>query len=590
MKNNYGIGTAKKKNKSKYIILFLFLFVCNVVITQVLAYKFDYQAVLTGELYKNVYQPFAWISWHQKYYTSLEDTFLVAYSQASFFISILSIFLVAFSLMFKRKEKAYADVHGTAHWADDKEVKAAHVLNREDGVYIGGWKDKKGEVQYLRHNGAEHVLAFAPTRSGKGVGLVIPTLLTWAESTIVLDIKGENYALTSKWREQYANNKIYMFNPNDTTGQGDKFNALEEVRLGTLNEVGDIDNIVLMLLDEKGEGLKDFWEKGGKGFLASFILHILYVSKKEGLKTPSLSLIYKELNIKPLEDILVEMQSYLHHEDTTNTSVSTGAVGLENLSERTRGDILQTVNNVLSLYIDPVIASNISKSDFKLDELMNGTQPVSLYIVIDPESIDRMKPVFRIMMLMILKKLIKKLEFDNGQNTKAYKYRMLLMFDEFPSVGKIDFIEQSIAYMAGYGILFYGIIQDVEQLYKAYGDKETIMSNCHVRIAYTPNKKATASLISDMCGTTTVVKENITTSGKRSSLMLGSVSQTFQEVSRPLLTIDEALRLPMALKNSDGEILEAGKMIIFIGGKSPILGTQILFFKDKIFLDRSKVQ
>ncbi len=285
------------------------------------------------------------------------------------------------------------------------------------------------------------------------------------------------------------------------------------------------------------------------------------------------------------------MSSYYHDQanELTHTAISTGAMGLINLAERTRGDIIATVNNILSLYIDPVIELNTKRSDFKLSELMNSEKPVTLYIVIDPENIDRMQPLFRVLMLQILKKLIKKLEFKNGKQRKSYNHRMLLMLDEFTAVGKIEFFEKSLAYMAGYGISAYIIIQDIEQLYRVYNKEETITSNCHIKIAFTPNKEDTASLLSKMTGTTTVVKSNITTSGKRLSPILGSVSQSYQEVSRPLMTTDEILRLPKAKTTATGKILDGGEMLIFIAGHAPIKGKQILFFKDQVFIDRSEV-
>jgi type IV secretion system protein VirD4 len=575
----------------KFLILFIVFTIFSSITTQFLAYTFEYQPSLTGEIYPHIYQPYACIEWHIEYYQQFEQIFLDIYSQVLFGFSIFAVVYMTIFLLFKRKEKKHLSVHGTAHWATKKEIEATHTLNRKDGLYIGGWKEKRKALHYLRHNGDEHVIAFAPTRSGKGVGLVIPTLLSWAESAIVLDIKGENYAITAGWRKHYTNNKILKFNPNDPTGESSKFNPLEEIRLDSTYEIADTENIVIMLLDEKGEGLKDFWEKGGKTFLSSFILHTLYIAKNEHHPTPSLSDIYKALNDKELDDILANMSSYYHDQDNelTHTAISTGAMGLINLADRTRGDIIATVNNILSLYIDPVIELNTKRSDFKLSELMNSEKPVTLYIVIDPENIDRMQPLFRVLMLQILKKLIKKLEFKNGKQTKSYKHRMLLMLDEFTAVGKIDFFEKSLAYMAGYGITAYIIIQDIEQLYRIYSKEETIISNCHIKIAFTPNKEDTASLLSKMTGTTTVVKSNITTSGKRLSLILGSVSQSYQEVSRPLMTVDEILRLPKAKTTATGEILDGGEMLIFIAGHAPIRGKQILFFKDQIFLDRSEV-
>lgn len=508
----------------KFLIFSIIFTIFSSITTQFLAYTFEYQPSLTGEIYPHIYQPYAWIEWHIDYYKQFEQIFLDIYGQVLFGFSIFAVVYMTIFLLFKRKEQKHLSVHGTAHWATKKEIEATHTLNRKDGLYIGGWKEKRKALHYLRHNGAEHVIAFAPTRSGKGVGLVIPTLLSWAESAIVLDIKGENYAITAGWRKQYAHNKILKFNPNDPTGESSKFNPLEE-------------------------------------------------------------------NNKELDEILADMSSYYHDQtnELTHTAISTGAMGLINLADRTRGDIIATVNNILSLYIDPVIELNTKRSDFKLSELMNSQEPVTLYIVIDPENIDRMQPLFRVLMLQILKKLIKKLEFKNGKQTKSYRHRMLLMLDEFTAVGKIDFFEKSLAYMAGYGITAYIIIQDIEQLYRSYSKEETITSNCHIKIAFTPNKEDTASLLSKMTGTTTVVKSNITTSGKRLSPILGSVSQSYQEVSRPLMTVDEILRLPKAKTTATGEILDGGEMLIFIAGHAPIKGKQILFFKEQVFIDRSEV-
>lgn len=575
----------------KLLILFIIFSIFSSITTQFLAYTFNYQESLTGEIYPHIYQPYACIEWHINYYKEFEPIFLNVYSQVLFGFSLFAVVYMSIFLLFKRKEQKHLNVHGTAHWATKKEIEATHTLNRKDGLYIGGWKEKRKALHYLRHNGDEHVIAFAPTRSGKGVGLVIPTLLSWSESTIVLDIKGENYAITAGWRKHYANNKIFKFNPNDPTGESSKFNPLAEIRLNTTYEIADTENIVIMLLDEKGEGLKDFWEKGGKTFLSSLILHTLYIAKNEYHPTPSLSDIYKVLNSKSLDEILADMSSYYHNQETqtVHPAISTGAMGLINLAQRTRGDIVATVNNILSLYIDPVIELNTKTSDFKLSELMNSDKPVTLYIVIDPENIDRMQPLFRIIMLQILKKLIKRLEFQNGKQIKAYKHRMLLMLDEFTAVGKIDYFEKSLAYMAGYGVTAYIIIQDTEQLYRLYSKEETIISNCHIKIAFTPNKEDTASLLSKMTGTTTVVKSNITTSGKRLSPILGSVSQSYQEVSRPLMSTDEILRLPKAKVTDRGEILDGGDMLIFIAGHAPIRGKQILFFKDQVFIDRSEV-
>ena len=248
-----------------------------------------------------------------------------------------------------------------------------------------------------------------------------------------------------------------------------------------------------------------------------------------------------------------------------------------------------STSSYLNLYVDPIISNNTSKSEFRINDLMRGEQPVSLYLVLKPNDKNRIMPLIRLIMNQLLRRLLEDLEFEDGKSVKTYKHRMLLMLDEFTSLGRLGIFQESLAFMGGYGIKAYIIIQDITQLYEAYGKDESIMSNCHIRIAYAPNKVETAELLSKMSGITTVVKSYTTTSGNRVSVMLGQVTESLQEISRPLLTPDECMRLPGAIKDNNAQVIEGGDMLIFIAGQAPIYGKQILFFKDKVFLERSKV-
>jgi type IV secretion system protein VirD4 len=196
---------------------------------------------------------------------------------------------------------------------------------------------------------------------------------------------------------------------------------------------------------------------------------------------------------------------------------------------------------------------------------------------------------------MIVRLLADKMEFENGRAKATYKHRLLMMLDEFPSLGKLNILQESLAFLAGYGIKCYLICQDINQLKSkemGYGPDETITSNCHVQNAYPPNRPETAEHLSKLTGQTTVVKEQITTSGKRMSGILGQVSRTTQETQRPLLTVDECLRMPGPKKGiRDGKdvIEEAGDMVVYVAGYPAIYGKQPLYFKDETFEARSQV-
>src|SRR6202035_2207665 len=131
----------------------------------------------------------------------------------------------------------------------------------------------------LRHNGPEHVLAFAPTRSGKGVGLVIPTLLSWRGSAVIHDIKGENWLLTAGWRSRFSN--CLLFNPTDARSAA--YNPLMEVRRG-VQEVRDVQNIADILVDPEGAlERRNHWEKTSHALLVGAILHVLHAEPDKTL-------------------------------------------------------------------------------------------------------------------------------------------------------------------------------------------------------------------------------------------------------------------------------------------------------------------
>jgi type IV secretion system protein VirD4 len=155
--------------------------------------------------------------------------------------------------------------------------------------------------------------------------------------------------------------------------------------------------------------------------------------------------------------------------------------------------------------------------------------------------------------------------------------RLLLMLDEFPTLGRLPFFESALAYLPGYGIKAYLIAQDLAQLYAAYGHDESIVSNCHVRIAYAPNRIETANLISQMTGSMTVFRETRTYTGNRLAPFLFHVIAAEQESQRALLTPDEAMRLPE----------EAA--LIFVSGTAPILGRKLRYYVDGIFSARARI-
>lgn len=439
-------------------------------------------------------------------------------------------------------------------------------------------------------------MAFAPTRSGKGVGLVLPTLLSWPHSALVYDIKGENWALTSGWRSKEANNRVVKFEPSAMDGSSARYNPLAEVRIGTDREVADVQNIMTMIVDPDGKGLADHWQKSSQALLVGVALHVLYAGTNKTLNGVLAFL------SDPTRSVADSMQFMLDTDhDMTGPGwpkpdgspnychpvVAAAARDMLNKAAEERSGVVSTAISYLTLYRDPIVARNTEVSDFRVTDLMNHDQPVSLYLVVPPSDKDRLRPLIRLIINQVVRGLTERMEFKDGRSVAGYKHR-LLMLDEFPSLGKLYVFEESLAFIAGYGMKAYLIIQDISQLWTAYGKDESIFSNCHLRVAYAPNKVETAELLSKMTGTATIVKKSHSYSGS----LYGSqsnISSSTQETQRALLTADEVMRLPGAKKDSRGNVTEAGDMLIFIAGQTPIYGKQILYFLDPTFSARAKI-
>lgn len=575
--------------------------------TQFFADTFDYQAALNAWHYGHFYAPWAILKWADQWYTQFPDAVMRAGS-AGMVVTSLGLLGVGLArVVTTNTSQPNAFLHGSARWADKKDIVAAGLLPRAAaglevvtgkaapsgaGVYVGGWVDKQGRFFYLRHNGAEHVLTYAPTRSGKGVGLVIPTLLSWPTSAVITDLKGELWALTAGWRQQHARNKVLRFEPASTAG-GVCWNPLDEIRIGTEYEVGDVQNLATLIVDPDGKGLENHWQKTAFALLVGVILHVLYLHKNDGspASLPAVDAILSNPS-RDISELWMEMVTYSHVNGQNHPAVGAAGRDMMDRPEEEAGSVLSTAKSFLALYRDPVVARNVSRSEFRIRDLMHHIDPVSLYIVTQPTDKARLRPLVRVMVNMIVRLLADRMEFENGRPVAHYKHRLLMMLDEFPSLGRLEIMQESLAFLAGYGIKCYLICQDINQLKSretGYGHDEAITSNCHIQNSYPPNRIETAEHLSRLTGQTTVIKEQITTSGRRTAAILGQVSRTMQEVQRPLLTPDECLRMPGPRKDGQDRIVEPGDMVIYAAGYPAIYGRQPLYFKDPIFQARAAI-
>ncbi|MBK1718077.1 type IV secretory system conjugative DNA transfer family protein [Thiocystis violacea] len=602
---------APRRYAGRLVFFALSLLAGMQVATQMCAARLSYQAILGasfnfGPLIDHVYVPWAIVQWAYWWHEAYPDLFLQSGSVGVAVAAVGVLLLALATILQTHSSIPYSSLHGSARWADDNDLRRAGILPSPGflapilgrpapagGVYVGGWVDRRGRLHYLRHNGPEHVLTYAPTRSGKGVSLVLPTLLSWTESALITDLKGELYALTAGWRKRYAGQKVLRFEPASMNGTV-HWNPLDEVRIGSENEVGDAQNLASLIVDPDGRGLESHWQKTAWALICGLILHVLYRRVREGtLATlPAVDALVSDPD-RGVAEVWMEMATYSHLDSgESHPLVAAAARDMMDRPEEEAGSVLSTAKSYLALYRDPVVARSVSRSDFRVRDLMQRDDPVSLYIVTTPTDKTRLRPLVRVLLSMALRVLAGRLEFDQGQAVASYKHRLLCLFDEFPSLGKLEILQESLAFLAGYGIKCYLICQDLNQLRSretGYGPDETITSNCHVQNAFQPNRIETADHLSRLTGPTTVVKEQITTSGKRLSAVLTQVSRTYQEVQRNLMNADEIMRMKGPLKDGAGRITEAGDMLIYVAGYPAIYGRQPLYFQDRVFTARAVV-
>ena len=533
------------------------------------------------------------------------------------------------AMAYRRTRKADSernDLHGSAHWAGQDEVERAGILpdaTNTGGVLFGAWEER-GHTRYLRHNGPEHMLVFAPTRSGKGVGVVIPTLLSWDESVLVHDIKGENWSLTSGFRQKVLGQRVIKFDP--TSADSARFNPLQEIRMDA-NLVKDVQNIATMIVDPDGKGLNDHWAKTGFDLMTGVVLFVLLYwdergpdarlrclhtvqailsdggpirkiaeetakknaqSGKQGKGEQGEELEGSAAVMTYIRDVALEKgaQSTDPHARTGWAAVAQASQSFLNKAPNEASGVLSTALSFLSLYRDPIVADNTRVSDFTLESIMGGadvngkpeSRKTALYLVVPPSDKDRLKPLLRLIINQVVRRLTEGMDFEAGGASKSrYPHRLLLLLDEFPSLGKLDIFQEALAFIAGYGLKALLIVQDVSQLYAAYGKDESIISNCHIRVAYAPNKIETAELLSKMAGQATVSHTQRQYSGNRLAVVLQHVNTNEQIVQRPLLTADECMRLP-----PDDEM-------VFVAGYAPIYCRKIKYYTDSAFAARVKL-
>lgn len=480
------------------------------------------------------------------------------------------------------------DTHGSAHWARPEEVHATGLLvppprpGERPAVVVGAWSDGTG-VHYLRDTRDLHVLAYAPSGAGKSTCLIVPTLLEWRDSVVVLDPKSELWNLTAGHRREALGNRCLRFDPACVDGSAARYNPLLAIPRSR-EDVKYAQSLADILVDPDGTGkARDFWQQSAHALLVGVALHVLWARPDKTLAGCASLLSDPERSI---EDSLTEMLGAAHDPalamgwrtpsgelTATHPVVASCARKMLDLDKRTSSGVLATAQSHLELFRDPIVADNTAVSDFSARDLMHHEAPVSLYLAIAPAELVRLRGLIRIVLQQITRQLTESMEFHFASNEPRFRHRLLLLLDEFTILGRLDFIASAIAFVRGYGIRVYISIQSITQLLATYGQHQSISTNCGIQTALSTNDLATAEVLSKLTGTMTVNWERRSTSAGAplASVGAGRTNYSQTEVGRPLLTPDEVRRLP------------AKEALVFVGGHPPIRGVRRPYFEDPGF-------
>lgn len=446
-------------------------------------------------------------------------------------------------------------LHGTARFAREGEIRR-EGLRAAAGIVVGR---KAG--RFLIFGGSEHVLLEAPTRAGKGVGVVIPNLLTWPDSVVVLDVKRENWGASAGYRAR-AGQAVHLFDPLDAEGRTARYNPLAHIRRTDDTEVvNELQKIAGMLFPPP-ERSDPFWAEAAR---AAFIGVGALVASNPGLPF-TIGEIYRRLTTgDPKSDLPKALEEARRVGQRLSQACVSAIQDFASASDNTFSGIKQTITARLNLWLNPMVDAATSESDFDLREVRR--RRMSIYLGVSPDNIDRIAPIYSLFLQQLVDLNTRDLP-DGASDVPA-----LVLLDEFARLGKASVIASGFSYVAGYGLRLVSVIQSRSQLRAIYGPDVTdeIIANCGLEVVFTPKELKVANELSERLGffTMSVKSRSRTIHG-----LLANRSISESDQRRALLLPQELMQMP---KN---------ELLLLRAGISPIRGRKIAYYRMPRFTRR----
>jgi len=451
-------------------------------------------------------------------------------------------------------------LHGDAKFATRREIKERGLLSGE-GIIIG----KMGE-QYLSIPGQQGAILAAPPRAGKGVGVVIPNLLNFPGSVIVVDVKKENWEVTAGYRQEHGQ-AVHLFDPLSETGQTAQWNPFFYVSNDPSIRINDVQRIAEMLYTVDGN--KDsFWVLSARTLFLGIALYLF--ETKDALRTIGEVLRQGMSGGTTGEGFVEHWKGILARRRGGNNPLSWQCVSsiyeVIDLPPQTAGGIRKELTSKLSLWLNPLLDAATSGNDMDLRDLRK--KPISIYVGVKPDDLDRIRPVLSLFFQQAIGLQTRELPEHNPQ----LKHQLLLLLDEFTALGRIPIIETASGFLPGYNVRILLVIQTPSQLRSVYGrdGADTIMKTLAGRVMFAPKDFVDAQEISNDLGSTTVKGRS------RSRPMWGGKGNTTTESDQRRM-----LLMPQEVKE-----IGKDKEIIIYEDIRPILAQKIVYYTDRHFKKR----
>ena len=541
-------------------------------------------AVLLGGLSRcpALYAPHRFLGWAASHGGLDENSPYVRLFQEAFLFGGGTSVLALLSVLALRRGRRTLPVtgsHGTAAWGDGE------ALTAGTGLLLGRKRKSRGTPSLLRYGGEGHLLTVAPTRSGKGTGSVIPNLLSYAGSVVVIDPKGENYAVTARCRRERLGHRTVALDPFDLLGSfgmapsGAAFNPMDLISTsGTdlLEGASLLADMLVVSTDGRSGGENAFWVEEARALLSGLIL---YVAAKEtdasGRPTERRNLLrVREILTLPREDFR-ELTETMQRSTLASGLVARSAARLLQKEDKERSGVVSTAQSHTHFLDAPRMARVMGRSTFEMRALKE--ERLSLYLILPAHHLDTYSRWLRLTVGCALNEMVR----SPGPPGKQPAGRVLFLLDEFAQLGRMEPVVRAVSLLAGYGAQLWLFLQDLSQLKGTYPDRwQTFLANTDVLQAFGTNDHETARLFSDLTGEATIYvetgSESLSRSRGRHASRSEGRSQSYAERSRKLLLPDEVRRLPQEAQ------------LLFLGRQRPVLARKLNYLRDKAFVEREE--